>query len=307
MDHRKPIEDILRNLSPEQPVLIAGPTASGKSSLALAIAARQGGVVVNADALQVFANWQILTARPSPDEEAAAPHALYGHVGGDDEYSVGEWLRDVRPFLRGAVRPIIVGGTGLYFSGLTEGLADIPPTDSTVRAEALRRTENRETASMLSELDAETIARIDTQNPMRVQRAWEVQKTTGRGIAWWQDQTPPPDLGLSESFPILLDADRDWLGQRIERRFDAMMSLGALEEARRNLATWAPGAPSSKAIGAPELIAHLRGELDLDDAISAAKIATRQYAKRQRTWFRSRMKFWHRFTLPEDDFAMMSS
>jgi tRNA dimethylallyltransferase len=286
------MDDLLDQISPEQPVLIAGPTASGKSALALAIAGDQGGVIINADALQVFDNWRILTARPSRDEEAAAVHKLYGHVPGNVAYSVGEWLRDVREVMKTAPRPIIVGGTGLYFSALTEGLVDIPATPAAIRDEALHLIKQGNLQQMLDQLDEQTRARIDTRNPMRVQRAWEVLANTGRGLADWQDQTPPPDLPLGSCFPIVLNASKDWLSPRITRRFDSMISLGALEEARANLDNWSPSAPSAKAIGAPELIAHLRGELSLEDAIEAAKIATRQYAKRQRTWFKARMKNW---------------
>jgi tRNA dimethylallyltransferase len=279
------------DLDPDRPVLIAGPTASGKSALAIAIAERDGGVVVNADASQVFANWRVLTARPSAAEEARVPHRLFGHVPGDAAYSVGHWLREVAPLLGGA-RPIIVGGTGLYFTALTEGLAEIPETPAEVRAEAdaLRRDGGVE--ALLGAIDAETLSRIDRQNPMRVQRAWEVQRATGRGLAAWQDATPPPLLPLERAQPLLVEAGKDWLNDRIARRFDAMLAEGALEEARANLPGWDPALPSSRAIGAPELIAHLRGEMTREEARAAATIATRQYAKRQRTWFRARMKAW---------------
>ncbi|WP_353888477.1 tRNA (adenosine(37)-N6)-dimethylallyltransferase MiaA [uncultured Roseovarius sp.] len=282
----------LPDIPPDRPVLIAGPTASGKSALALRIAAQSGGVIVNADAIQVFDNWRILTARPSPEDEAQAPHALYGHVPGDADYSVGHWLRDVAPLLQGGARPIIVGGTGLYFSALTEGLADIPATPETVRTDANERMAQDGIEALLAEIDAATRARIDTRNPMRVQRAWEVLQTTGRGLADWQDDTPPPLLPLPECTALVVEADKDWLNARIARRFDRMLDQGALEEARANLPGWTPSLLSAKAIGAPELIAHLRGEMTLDQASEAATIATRQFAKRQRTWFRSRMRAW---------------
>ena len=230
----------------------------------------------------------MLTARPSEADLIRAPHALYGHVPGDGEYSVGHWLRDIDPSLES--RPIIVGGTGLYFTALTEGLADIPQTPPDIRAQA--DTLPRET--MLAALDPETAARIDRLNRMRVQRAWEVMQTTGRGLAAWQDETPPPRLPLSKVTPLLIDAPKEWLAPRIEQRFDIMLAEGALDEARANLAIWDPARPSSRAIGAAELIAHLRGEITLEQARDAAIIATRQYAKRQRTWFRARMKSWRR-------------
>lgn len=282
----------ISGLSPEQPVLIAGPTASGKSALALEIAQRQGGVVINADALQVFDGWRILTARPDESELKQAPHALYGHVPFDADYSVGHWLRDIAPLLKGDLRPIIVGGTGLYFTALTEGLADIPATPALIRAKADRIVAEDGFETLLAALDAQTLSRIDQRNPMRVQRAWEVQETTGRGLASWQDATPAPLLPLAQVQAILLDADRDWLGQRIDRRFDLMIAQGAVEEARRMLPHWNPALLSSKAIGASELIAHLTHNMSLDEARLAAKTATRQFAKRQRTWFRARMRNW---------------
>ncbi|MDU8929778.1 tRNA (adenosine(37)-N6)-dimethylallyltransferase MiaA [Alisedimentitalea sp. MJ-SS2] len=278
----------LDDIPADRPVLIAGPTASGKSALALEIAETQGGTIINADALQVFANWQILTARPPHEDLIRAPHALYGHVPADVDYSVGHWLRDLDSYLS-TTRPIIVGGTGLYFTALTEGLAQIPPTPPDIRAHA--DTLGRE--EMLAALDPETADRIDRLNRMRVQRAWEVQRATGRGLADWQDDTPPPRLPLSAITPLVIDAPKEWLTPRIERRFDLMLDAGALDEARANLAHWDPNHPSSRAIGAPELIAHLRGELSLNQARDAAIIATRQYAKRQRTWFRARMKEWN--------------
>lgn len=287
----------IETIPADRPVLIAGPTASGKSALALRIAQRTGGVIVNADALQVFANWRILTARPSSDEEAVAAHRLYGHVPGDKAYSVGHWLRDLAPLLEGPERPIIVGGTGLYFTALTEGLADIPPTPAGIRAEADAIMAESGPAPMLAELDPATRARIDTQNPMRVQRAWEVMRTTGRGLAEWQDDTPPPLLPLAQATPLVLDAPRDWLRARIERRFDGMLAAGALDEARANLPGWSAALPSAKAIGAQELIAHLRGEATLAEARTLAIIASQQYAKRQRTWFRARMTDWRQVPL----------
>ncbi|PVA11664.1 tRNA (adenosine(37)-N6)-dimethylallyltransferase MiaA [Pelagivirga sediminicola] len=287
------------NITPERPVLIAGPTASGKSALALRIAERLGGRVINADSMQVFAGWRILTARPSPSDEARAPHALYGHVAQDAEYSVGHWLRDVAPLLRSGPRPIIVGGTGLYFTALTEGLAEIPPTPPELRAEADALRMRGALANMIDALDPATRARIDLQNPMRVQRAWEVQRATGRGLAAWQDATPPPLLPLKAAHALLLDADRDWLNARIAGRLDHMLRHGALEEVRANLDHLAAGHPSAKAIGAPELAAHLRGEMPLSRAQEAATIATRQFAKRQRTWFRARMGGWQRMIVPD--------
>ncbi len=254
-------------------------------------------MIVNADALQVYEGWRILTARPSPAEEARAPHALYGHVPFEAEYSVGDWLRAVAPLLQGALRPIVVGGTGLYFRALTEGLAEIPSIPDEVRAEA-GALSPEDLLGNLRQEDPATAAAIDTRNPARVRRAWEVLRGTGRGLSDWQAATGAPILPLDRVFPIVLDADRDWLNARIERRFDAMLEGGALDEARANLPRWDRAGGARKAIGAPELIAHLRGEMTLADARATAIIASRQYAKRQRTWFRARMQAWRPVTLP---------
>lgn len=282
------IATLLREIPAQRPVLIAGPTASGKSGLALRLAEAAGGVIVNADALQVYGNWRVLTARPGPADLVRAPHALYGHVGPHDGYSAGHWLRDVAPLLQGAARPIIVGGTGLYFSALTSGLAEIPPTPPDIRAEA----DGLSLDALRADLDPRTAARIDLANRARVQRAWEVARATGRGLADWQDDTPPPLLPPEACTALVLQADKEWLTPRIARRFDAMLQAGALDEVRANLADWDPALPSMKAIGAPELVAHLRGEIPIERAREEAIIATRQYAKRQRTWFRSRMAGW---------------
>ncbi|MDP2737707.1 MAG: tRNA (adenosine(37)-N6)-dimethylallyltransferase MiaA [Pseudorhodobacter sp.] len=283
----------LSNLSAELPVLIAGPTASGKSGLALELAERQGGVIVNADALQVYDCWRALTARPSAADEALVPHRLYGHVGRDQDYSVGHWLREVAQVLASGARPIIVGGTGLYFTALTAGLAAIPAIPAMVRAEGDARRRAGDVAGMLAGLDPATRAAIDPQNPARVQRAWEVLRATGRGLADWQAATGPALLPLAGAQALVLRPDPAWLGGRIDARFDAMLDAGALDEVRAVLPDWQPARPWARAIGAAELVAHLRGAISRDQAVQAARIASRQYAKRQRTWFRSRMANWH--------------
>ncbi|MDD8024431.1 MAG: tRNA dimethylallyltransferase, partial [Paracoccaceae bacterium] len=198
----------------------------------------------------------------------------------------------------GGPRPIIVGGTGLYLSALPEGLAEIPATPPAIRAQADQRMAAHGPAALLAELDPATVARIDALNPARVQRAWEVQAATGRGLADWQDDTPPPALPRDACTPLLIEADRDWLAERIDRRFDMMLAEGALDEVRAVLPFWDSAALWAKAIGAPELVAHLRGEADLATARTLAQAASRQYAKRQRTWFRSRMGTWHKIMRP---------
>ena len=274
------------------PVVIAGPTASGKSALALSIARRQGRTIINADALQVWSCWRILSARPSVQEEAEVPHRLFGHLAPGADYSVGHWLREVEGLLSADRAPVIVGGTGLYLTALTEGLADIPPTPAPVRAEADRRAQAEGAAALLAELDPETARRIDRHNPARIQRAWEVLRTTGRGLAAWQAETGPPLLPPGSAILLRLECDRDWLAARIDTRFEQMIAEGALDEVRAVLPMWDPTALWAKAIGASELIDYLRGVTPLQDAISAAKAQSRQYAKRQRTWLRRRMSDW---------------
>lgn len=286
------IDLVSKNISRTAPVLIAGPTASGKSALALAIARRDGRMIVNADALQVYARWRILTARPSLLDEAEAEHRLYGHVARDVTYSVGDWLREVGSLLQTARPLVIVGGTGLYLSALTEGLVDIPATPTAIRDVADLRRAEEGIGGLLQELDFATSEKIDKANPARVQRAWEVLQATGRGLAEWQSETGPALIPLRDAEAIVLRPAVDGLNSRIDQRFDAMLVSGALAEVAAELPHWQPDKPSARAIGAPELIRHLRGDLPLDAAISAAKLASRQYAKRQRTWLRSRMAGW---------------
>ena len=281
---------------PARPVLLAGPTASGKSALAMDLAQAQGRVIVNADALQVWDMWRVLTARPDAADERAVPHYLYGCVSRGQDWSVGHWLRAVLPLLDRFPNAVIVGGTGLYFRALTEGLVEIPPTPPAIRAQADARVRDNGADALLAELDAPTRARIDPANPARIQRAWEVLQATGRGLADWQDDTPAPALPLARTSAFVLRPPVPWLDARISARFDAMVTGGALSEARAALPHWDARAPWARAIGAPELIAHLQGHMSLSDACAAATLATRQYAKRQRTWFRARMGGWT--TLP---------
>ena len=280
----------LEGLSRDAPVLLAGPTGSGKSALAMELAARDGRVIVNADALQVYDCWRVISARPSIADEAALPHALYGHVGRDCDYSVGAWLRNVAGLLSRPV--VIVGGTGLYFRALTEGLAEIPPIPAAIRAEADGLRLSGQVDVMRAALDAATATKIDLLNPVRVQRAYEVQRATGRGLAAWQADTAAPLLPLCDAQTLVMQPTVPWLDARIARRFSVMLEEGAVDEVRAALPHWQPDRPWARAIGAPELVAHLRGELGLIAARDAAILASRQYAKRQRTWFRTRMANW---------------
>ena len=285
-------QPIAAGLDPERHVLIAGPTASGKSALALSIARAQGGVIVNADALQVWSCWRVLTARPSAADEAEAPHALYGHIAPSRSYSVGDWLAEAASLLDGGRRLIVTGGTGLYLTALTRGLAVIPPVPPEVRSAGDAMLAHDGLAAMVAAIDARTAAGLDLRNPARVQRAWEVLQATGRGLADWQGDTGPPLIDAAQAARLVLTADRDWLADRIERRLVAMVDGGALAEVRALAPHWQPGAQWTRAIGAAELLALLEGRIDRKEAIRRAVIATRQYAKSQRIWFRNRMADW---------------
>lgn len=285
-----------------RPLLIAGPTASGKSALALAVAERDGGVVINADASQVYACWRVLTARPAADELTRAPHRLYGYVACHARHSTGDWLREIASVLddarRSGRRPIVVGGTGLYFAALTEGLAEIPPIPAAVRARSQALIAEGRADVLRDELardDPETLAGIDAANPMRVQRAWDVLRGTGRGLADWHRATAAPLIAPGDAERIVIEPNVVWLNERIERRFRRMVAAGGLDEVRAFLALGVdPTLPAARVIGAPMLMAFLRGEVSLDDAIAESVAATRQYAKRQRTWMRNRMADWQR-------------
>lgn len=277
-----------------RPILIAGPTASGKSSLALAIADRTGARIVNADAIQVYGCWQVLTARPDAADEARAKHFLYGHVDAQTPYSVGQWLKEVAAEIDdGPV--IIVGGTGLYFSALTQGLAEIPPISAEVRAEgnALRAAGLADLRRALAAIDPKGLANLDENNPARLQRAWEVATETETSITVWQARTGPPVLPLSDCQAIVLHSQTEWLDARIAARFSAMLQNGAVEEVQAwRQAGYDLGWPSGKALGARELLAHLDGEMTLQEVENAVYLATRRFAKRQRSWFRSRFADW---------------
>ena len=287
----------LEEINPNTPILIAGQTASGKSHLALQVAAQHGGTIINADASQVYNNWRILTARPSIEDEAKINHKLYGHIDGVTEYSVGTWIKEIRETLLSNSRPIIVGGTGLYFSALTSGLVDIPEIPETIRQEAASKIAKNGFESLVREIDEETAEKIDKNNPMRVQRAWEVLRSTGRGLNSWHRETPEPTLDINKCKAILIDGEVSLINDRINKRFDQMIEQGLIQEAKNNLVTWNKMNPSSKAIGAQELIDYLNNKISIDELREQILIATRQYAKRQRTWFRSKMKSWERYII----------
>lgn len=281
-------------------LLIAGPTASGKSALALDLAARRHGVVINADSMQVYRDLRIITARPTPDEERKVQHRLYGHVDAAENYSVGRWCRDAQGALAEAhasgLTPILVGGTGLYFKALTTGLAAIPPIDAELRAALRARLDAEGVEALHADLqkrDPATAARLMPRDRSRILRALEVVEFTGRPLSDWHRDAMPPILEPARAMKVFLTPERDELKRRIETRFDAMLKAGALEEvsalAARNLPAHLP---AMKAHGVPWLIRHLRGEISLEDAAVGAIMDTRRYAKRQVTWFRNQMPGW---------------
>ena len=281
----------LKNIG-EKPILLVGPTASGKSKIAMSLAIKLGRHIVNADSLQVYSNWRILTARPTIKDEEIIPHHLYGHKAPDEEYSVGHWLRDLSNILTTNKKVIIVGGTGLYFSALTGGLANIPKISDEIKIISKKRFLKYGIQDLLKDLDKETLESIDINNQMRVIRAWEVLKETGKSLNKWQSKTGSPILPLNKCQPLVINPDKNDLDKKIKMRFEEMVKMGALDEARKNLDMWNQDIIASKAIGASELISYLKNEISLDEAITNASIATRQYAKRQRTWIKARMKQW---------------
>ena len=281
-------------------VLIAGPTASGKSALALALAEALGGTIINADSMQVYRDLRILTARPSAQEEARVPHLLYGHVDAAENYSVGRWCVDASAALAAVERagrlPVVVGGTGLYFEALTRGLASVPPIPPQIRSAVRERLEREGTAALYAELsarDAATARRLMPRDRARVTRALEVILATGRSLTDWHRDGMKPELNPHRAVKIFLAVDRAELYRRIDARFEAMLAAGALDEvralARRGLDATLP---AMKAHGVPWLIRHLRGKIDLGAAAAEAKRDTRRYSKRQATWFRHQLPDW---------------
>jgi tRNA dimethylallyltransferase len=278
-------------------ILIAGPTASGKSALALALAEKLGGTIVNADSMQVYRDLRIITARPTPEEEARVPHCLYGHVDAAENFSVGRWCTEVADVLaatqREARAAIVVGGTGLYFSALTQGLAAVPPIPAQIRNEVRTRLASDGAEALHAELtqrDPVAAARLMPGDRARVTRALEVILATGRSISQWHESNMPACVDAVLAAKVFLLPDRDALLRRIDARFDAMMAAGALDEVRalagRRLD---PNLPAMKAHGVPWLIRHLNGEMALAEAIEGGKRDTRQYTKRQATWFRNQL------------------
>jgi tRNA dimethylallyltransferase len=281
-------------------VLIAGATASGKSALALTLAEQIGGSIINADSMQVYRDLRIITARPTPAEEARFPHLLYGHVDAAENYSVGRWCADARAAVAAVERegrlPIVVGGTGLYFKALTHGLAAVPAIPAGIRSIVRERLKSEGIAPLYAELsdrDPATAQRLRPGDRARVTRALEVVQATGRSLTDWHSDGTQPALDPDGAVKIFLDADRAELYRRIDARFDAMLEAGALDEVRALGSRGLDAAlPAMKAHGVPWLMRSLKGEIDLAGAAEQGKRDTRRYTKRQATWFRNQLPDW---------------
>lgn len=285
-------------------ILIAGPTASGKSRLALSVAKAQGGEIVGADSMQVYRELRIITARPSPEETAQVPHHLYGVLPVREVCSAGRWLDLLAPVLEGLrareTPAIIVGGTGLYFKAALEGLAPTPEIPDAIRRDARDLMDRLGPAAMharLETVDPDMAAQLEPADSQRIARAWEVWQATGKPLSAWQTEAEPGPLadddraGRVEKLALL--PNRDWLYPRINDRFEEMIRDGALEEVRKLADMGLPADhPALKALGIPPLLAHLRGELDLETAIAEGQKQTRHYAKRQMTWIRHQFADW---------------
>lgn len=282
------------------PILIAGPTASGKSAFALSLAHRVGGTIINADAMQVYRELRILTARPSAEDEACAPHQLYGHVPGEVAYSAARFAAEASDAIAKACAegrtPIVVGGTGLYFKALLEGLSPIPAIPQEIRARWRKRGSEEGAAALhavLAERDPEMAARLRPTDPQRVVRALEVLEATGISLARWQEKPGEPLAEFVEGRAFVVAPEREVMRARIDARFDAMLEQGALREVGGLVAmSLSPELPVMRALGVAPLAAHLAGGLSLSEAAEAAKAETRQYAKRQLTWLRRNMIAW---------------
>src|SRR5712671_661000 len=294
------MSDAEKSPGPAQAVLIAGPTASGKSALALRLAERVGGAVINADSMQVYGDLAIITARPTAAEQAGVPHLLYGHVEAAVNYSVGQYVADAGKALAEVARigkvPIFVGGTGLYFKALTAGLAAVPPIPADIRAGVRERLARQGAAALHGELhrrDPASASRLNPNDRTRVARALEVIEATGRSLTDWQTEGLPALIDPARTARVFIAPDRAALYGRIDARFATMLAGGALDEVRKLVARRLdPLLPAMKAHGVPWLIRHLAGEIPLAAAADKARQDTRHYARRQFTWFRHQLGDW---------------
>lgn len=286
--------------APNRAILIAGPTASGKSGLALALAEHLGGTVINADSMQVYRELRVLTARPAAEDEVRAPHRLYGHVSGWEAYSAGRFVTEAASAIRDARdagrMPIVVGGTGLYFKALLEGLSPIPAISADLRArwrEEAERIGAGELHRKLAERDPVMAARLRPTDPQRITRALEVLDETGRSLSYWQSLPGEPVVGEEDTVRLVVSPDREDLYRRCDARLDVMMAAGAVAEVA-GLAELRldPALPVMRALGVEPLLRQLAGELSPAEALQQSKTDTRQYAKRQLTWLRRNMITW---------------
>ncbi len=292
----------------QKAILIAGPTASGKSALALRLAQQCGGYIINSDSMQVYDVLDQLTARPTAQDLSVVPHYLYGHVSPLQHYSTGRWLQDVeellaRPELQGRV-PVFVGGTGLYFKALLGGLSDMPQVRDDVRDYWRKSLSEQGAQALHAELqkrDPAMALRLKAGDSQRIVRALEVVESTGRSLLEWQGTTGKALINPENAQKLILTPDRPWLHKRIARRFEMMMQGAAMDEVKALLALQPDAAlPVMKAIGVREIESWLKGEMTREEATERAVIATRQYAKRQMTWFRNQFgDDWQRIEMPQ--------
>ncbi|MFN3607724.1 MAG: tRNA (adenosine(37)-N6)-dimethylallyltransferase MiaA [Hyphomonas sp.] len=288
-------------------ILIHGPTASGKSALAIEVARKLGGEVINADSMQVYSDLQVISARPTAEEMAGVPHHLFGYVDAATRYSTGEWLEAARSVLKRLQRQnkhaVIVGGTGLYLLALTQGLSDIPPVPEDIRAEvkAIAEAEGAEgLRARLAPHDPDLAERLGTGDRQRLARAYEVWLATGRPLSDFQNERQPPVLKDGEWVGFALTPPRAALYKKIDRRFEGMLMQGAVAEARALVARdLNPELPAMKALGMPSIAAFVRGEISAEEASESAKRESRRYAKRQFTWIGRQFPFWPRIPSPE--------
>ena len=293
-----------------KPILLTGCTASGKSELAKELAMLSPSLIINADALQVYECWKIISARPSQQDMTDFNHSLYGHVNCKDNYDVGSWLDELKIQLyhakKRSLRPIIVGGTGLYYTLLTDGISEIPVVSAQTREKSNELLGN-EPAKLLSDLqqfDEQTFYNIDRKNFARVQRAWEVLYETGKGITYWQSRVLPPTLSIADTIPVVLNIASDKLGDNIKNRFNKMIDLGVIEEVEevfKKVTTSIENKASFRAIGVHEIKNFLDNKIDFKDLEEVIIIKTRQYAKRQRTWFRNKLKGWNLVEIQDNE------
>ena len=284
-----------------QPILITGCTGIGKSLLAIELAKLEKSKIINADSMQVYSSWNILSSRPSDYDEKEVSHRLYGYISHDKEYSVGKWIKDVhKELISDDLRPIIVGGTGLYFNTLLKGISETPliSEDTKKISDYLIRNNPDIMKNILNKYDFNTFNNLDLKNLRRVQRAYELFMETGNGLNFWNSQNLKPLISFSNCKAFVLNADVNFINKRIDDRFDRMIDLGVIEEVKKVFKVFNnEDFPASKALGAKQINSFLNKKKTLTDAINEAKLRTKQYAKKQRTWFRNQFDKWEKINV----------